>query len=359
MPYFLRTYMQGISADEFFDVFGLDSIRWPVRLMADDTRGEYRDPEQGEGASLDLPRIFSDNWRIQTEEIPDERYRTIRHTIATPRGNLSMVTQTNSYTDWVAERLIKHKGDLEIVQTCQSWPVCDVGAVNSVADAFDERGIVRGSVVSSDVYGQPGCWQDFCCMRGTEQAILDTYDDPQWVHEFLSAIQKRKLHFIESLRGARYDLMELGGGDASTTVISPGLFQHFVAPYDSILIEAAHRAGMRIVYHTCGGMMPILEDIAAMGADAMETFTPPAMGADVDLAEAKRRIGDRVCMIGAFDQGHYFRGCSPEETRAEVRRCFLEAGAGGGYILSPSDHFFDSDVELIRAFAEEARTCLY
>ena len=36
-----------------------------------------------------------------------------------------------------------------------------------------------------------------------------------------------------------------------------------------------------MTYHTCGGMMPILEQIAGMGPDAMETFTPPDMGGDV------------------------------------------------------------------------------
>jgi len=33
------------------------------------------------------------------------------------------------------------------------------------------------------------------------------------------------------------------------------------------------------------------------------------------LAEAKDRIGDNVTMIGGFDQFHFFRGCTPEETR--------------------------------------------
>lgn len=48
--------------------------------------------------------------------------------------------------------------------------------------------------------------------------------------------------------------------------------------------------------------MPILEDIAAMKPDAMETFSPPAMGGDTILAEAKQRIGNKVCMIGGFDR---------------------------------------------------------
>ena len=154
-------------------------------------------------------------------------------------------------------------------------------------------------------------------------------------------------------------MLELGGGDASTTVISPKLFEKFVAPYDTKLIALAHEAGQRIAYHTCGGMMPILEQIAGMGPDAMETFTPPDMGGDVDLAEAKRRIGDKVCLIGGFDQFHFFTGCTPEQTRAEVRRCFEAAGQGGGYILSPSDHFFDADPALVAAFADEARRCIY
>jgi uroporphyrinogen-III decarboxylase len=96
-----------------------------------------------------------------------------------------------------------------------------------------------------------------------------------------------------------------------------------------------------------------------MSPDAMETFTPAAMGGDTRLAEAKERVGDRVCMIGGFDQFHYFKGCTPAETRRAVRECFAAAGEGGGYILAPSDHFFEADLDLLRAFAEEARLCVY
>ena len=105
--------------------------------------------------------------------------------------------------------------------------------------------------------------------------------------------------------------------------------------------------------------MPLLDRLVAMGPDAVETFTAPSMGADTELAAAKKRIGDMVCMIGGFDQVHYFAGGTAEQTRAEVRRCFEQAGAGGGYILAPSDHFFDAEIELLEAFADEARACTY
>lgn len=105
--------------------------------------------------------------------------------------------------------------------------------------------------------------------------------------------------------------------------------------------------------------MPILEDIAKMNPDAMETFSPEAMGGDTILDEAKQRIGDKVCMIGGFDQFHFFTGCSEADTRKEVRRCFKAAGMNGGFILSPSDHFFEVDLKLIKAFADEAKQCIY
>ena len=57
--------------------------------------------------------------------------------------------------------------------------------------------------------------------------------------------------------------------------------------------------------------MPLLERIADMGPDAMETLTPPGMGGDVDLAEAKRRVGERVCLVGGWDQFHFSRAARP------------------------------------------------
>ena len=189
---------------------------------------------------------------------------------------------------------------------------------------------------------------------------METYDDPAWVHELLGILLRRKKVFVESLAGARYDILELGGGGASSTVISPRLFDEFVAPYDSQLIALAHRAGQRIAYHTCGGMMPILEQIAAMGPDAMETFTPPGMGGDADLAEARRRIPQNICMIGGFDQFHFFKGCTADQTRGP--RCAVVSRRRAGmaaYILCPSDNFFEAEPELVKAFADEARKCGY
>jgi uroporphyrinogen decarboxylase len=347
MKYFLDKYMGGISSYGFFEHFGLDPIVWTVPLTPNGKKGEYH--ENG--------NIMSDNWRIVSQPIDNEKYVTVRRSIITPKGTLTTVLQSNEYTTWVSEHLIKQKSDIEMISDYVTHPLCDKAAVEAEVDSYGDKALIRGHIPGFDFFGQPGCWQDAACLVGIEKLILLTYDDPAWVNELLEILRQRKLSFIRSLKGVRYDLLELGGGDASSTVISPDIFDAFVAPFDSELISEAHKSGQKIVYHTCGGMMPLLENIASMAPDAMETFTPPAMGGDTDLAEAKRRIGDKVCMIGGFDQHNFFTNCSPDETRKEVRRCFEAAGQNGGFILSPSDHFFDADPELIAAYTDEAKTC--
>ena len=351
--------MNGISVDEYFDKTGIDPILWTISHRPDENKGEYNDPTQSEIGFLESRRISSDQWRIEQEDIPNSGYKTTRYRFITPKGTLSMVLQANDYTAWVTEHLIKEKKDIDIIGEYVTHPKCDVEDINHQAQAWGDRGIVRGWICCFDIFGQPGCWQDAACLVGIERLVMETYDDPQWVHALLDILFQRKKTYIESLKGARYDIHELGGGDASDTVISPSLFDSFVAPYDGELIRIAHEAGQRISYHTCGGMMSILENVAAMGPDAMETFTPPAMGGNADLKAAKKRIGDKVCMIGGFDQYHYLKGCTAQETRKEVRRCFEAAGEDGGYILCPSDNFFDADPELIGAFGDEAHRCRY
>jgi len=354
MPSFLRE-AGGLSEREFFDRYGLDAIRWTTPLRP------------GEGARLDPDAdpiseswsFLTGEWRVKRSALSHPDFRTTRYAFTTPRGTLSMVVQDDGRTTWVAERLIKRPADIDVVARNTPVPLCDGGAVRAATTEFGDRGIVRGAVPGFAVYGQPGCWQDAAVLVGIQELIFAAHDDPGWVTALLGVLRDRKLAFLRSSAGAPFDLIELGGGDASSTVISPALFDRFVAPFDAPLVAAAHDAGQRIVYHTCGGMMPLLERIAEMGVDAMETFTPKDMGGDTRLAEAKARIGGRACMIGGFDQYHCFTGCAPEDTRRAVRAAFEAAGAGGGFILAPSDHFFEAEPTLLDAFAAEARACAY
>jgi len=101
-----------------------------------------------------------------------------------------------------------------------------------------------------------------------------------------------------------------------------------------------HDLGFLITYHTCGGTSKIEDYIVANGCDASETLAPVSIGSNQDPWDYKKKIGNRVALIGGMDQ-------------------FKEVGYEGGYILSCADHFFETPVENIRVYAEAARECVY
>jgi uroporphyrinogen-III decarboxylase len=66
-----------------------------------------------------------------------------------------------------------------------------------------------------------------------------------------------------------------------------------------------------------------------------------------------------VCLIGGVNQLAVLDTGTREEIRAEVFRLFQTFGRGGGYIMAPSDHFFETPVENIEHYVAAARECVY
>ena len=65
----------------------------------------------------------------------------------------------------------------------------------------------------------------------------------------------------------------------------------------------------------------------------MNVLEPRPIG-DTDLADAKIRIGDRVCLIGNIQYDDIARG-SEAEVEQLVAEAIEQGAPGGGFILSP------------------------
>lgn len=138
------------------------------------------------------------------------------------------------------------------------------------------------------------------------------------------------------------------------------LHREFCLPDDRKMHDALRAAGHRSAYHTCGGMMRILDCILANGRDASETLAPPGVGGNIrEPARVREAFGGRLAMIGGLDQFHVLTDGTPERIRAEVHRLFQGFGRDGGYICSASDHFFETPPENLRVFAQAGRECKY
>jgi len=345
--YHLDEYMGGVEPLEAFRATGMDAAIQYFEAM-----GQFWIPD-AEKYALQTPQ-----WQdVMTVVDSNPDAKVVHHRIVTPEGELTYKTGANRTTTWITEYLIKQHEDVDLIDRYMPVARLDKAAVAREYDRVGDAGILRGFVWGD----QAGCWQHACCLMDVQQLIFETYENPDWVHRLLKALLEKKLQFIEeSLRGARFDLIETGGGAASDTVISPRLHAEFCLPYDRQMHRAVHDAGLLATYHTCGGMMNILDLIVANETDASETLTPPGCGGNItEPAKVRDAYAGRVAMIGGMDQFNVLTNGTPERIRAEVRRLFEGFGRDGGYILSASDHFFDAPVENLRVFAEAARQCTY
>lgn len=329
--YHLQHFMDGADQLEAFKRVGLDASITPTDIYTE---------------------VESPDWRVTHD---GGRWR-----VRTPDGELTWTTASDEYTTYHTEAPLKTARDIEIF--VKHWPgtTLDHARLNDWYDRTGDAGIVRGFVACA---AQPGPWQEFCELVGTQEAILLAMDNPPLVHHFLEEMTRKKIEFVHrELSGAKFDLIEHGGGAASSTVISPAMFDEFCVPYDRRIISAIHEVGLRTVYHTCGGMMAILDRIPNNGTDASETLSPPGVGGDIrpeDRAAVKRVLGGKVALIGGLDQSNILTDGTPARIEAEVRTLFETFGAGGGYICSASDHFFHAPVENLIAFARAAEHCRY
>ncbi len=345
--YHLDEYMGGVDALEAFKMTGLDASIQYFEAM-----GQFWIPD------AERYLIRSPEWREEIQVIdanPDGKI--LHHTIATPGGTLTYKTGGDRTTTWITEYLIKRHEDVDLIEKYLPVATLDKKAIAAEYGRVGDSGILRGFVWGD----QAGCWQHACCLIDVQALILECSDNPDWVHRLLRVLLERKLRFIEeSLRGARFDLIETGGGAASDTVISPDLHREFCLPYDRQIHDALHSVGHKATYHTCGGMMHILDQVVENGANASETLAPPGVGGNItDPARVRQVYGGKVAMIGGMDQFNLLTGGTSEEIRAEVNRLFEGFGRDGGYVCSASDHFFTTPPGNLRSFAEAARECVY
>ena len=192
-----------------------------------------------------------------------------------------------------------------------------------------------------------------------QDLILATFDKPDWVHELLGILRDKKLRFIEGMLDAPFDLVETGGGAASSTLISPAIHETFCLPYDRALHDALHAEGFLVSYHTCGGTKGIEEHIVANGTDISETLAPVSIGGNQEPWEFKEKIAGRLALIGGLDQFSVLTTGDEAAIREAVKTLFTRVGGDGGYVLSCADHFFDTPRRNLEIYVDAARECVY
>ncbi len=303
--------------------------------------------------SFSLPSV-----EASVEAGQDRDLRVVRRIFKTPEGTLTDVTKVPPPGDRTygmspnpvrTEYMVKDKDDLKALR----YLIADKAGVShepyfAAERLFGERGLVELNIMSQ-----------MCHRAGDAMAMEDLmvayHDDRSFFDELVGLFQREMMDEVEHAIQAGvkhffanwyYNSMSVGW--------SPRIWKEVFAPQLQEMCDRVHAAGGTVNMYDDGKVMPVAQMIADAGVDVLQTLTPPPVG-DTDLAELKRTIGDRVCLMGYVDLLYVIKRGTPDLVEQTVKEAIAIAGPTG-FILGTSDSLREgTPVENVRAYFDAAR----
>jgi uroporphyrinogen decarboxylase len=250
------------------------------------------------------------------------------------------------YFDFYGYPLAEYE-TLEEIKDNYQWPEPVnpkevAGLAEKVKKLHDEnKYAIVGDVVNS------GIWERSENLRGFQNFLMDIIvnkDIAHYVLENMVEHQKKRMEQYLSVVGPYLDVVFVGDDLATnqSTVMSLESFREMVKPYFkdywAFIKKRAPKA--KLMYHSCGAIVPFLDDLIEIGVDILNPIQVNASGMDTKLL--KKRFGDRLCFWGAVDAHEVMRIGSVADVEAEVRRRVGDLGPDG-YVLS-ENHNVQADI---------------
>ncbi len=164
--------------------------------------------------------------------------------------------------------------------------------------------------------------------------LMAMMDDPTKTKECLEALTRGAIALGRGQAAKGVDAILISSAFAGAGFISPEQYREFVLPYEQKVISGIREESRLPIYtHTCGAIGDRLELIMETGTDGIDTLDPPPLG-DVELSEAKHRVGERLFIKGNLDAVNVLLRGSTDQVGEAAKNCLSAASAGGGYILS-------------------------
>jgi len=188
---------------------------------------------------------------------------------------------------------------------------------------------------------------------GIENFSIIMFEYPELIDAALEANMERAVQMTEVINNEHdgpviHCCDDLGMKDS--TIVSPKWMREHVFPRVKPVADKVKEGGKYFSFHSCGNVTEIVPDLIDIGIDALN---PIEITAGMDLAEMKKKYGDRLVLIGNANANVIQLG-SPDDVRSEVRRCLDDAARGGGYFLN-GGITQATPVENVTAYFDEAK----
>ena len=169
-------------------------------------------------------------------------------------------------------------------------------------------------------------------LLGYETLCYAVVDQPDLVDAILERVGAFYVELTRTLADFRTAAVIWGSDDLgfrTGTMMSPEFLRTKILPWHRRCAEIAHAKDKPYLLHSCGNLDGIMADLVDdVGIDARHSFEDVIL----PVAEAKRRYGERVCLLGGIDMDFLCRS-GTREIRRRVRETLDTCLPGGGYCL--------------------------
>ncbi|MFX0072052.1 MAG: uroporphyrinogen decarboxylase family protein [Candidatus Hermodarchaeota archaeon] len=180
------------------------------------------------------------------------------------------------------------------------------------------------------------------------------HKNPKFIKEVHEVYAQFTAELYMSYMDAGAELFVESGDLAYHTgpMMSPKKFNELLLPAYRIITDTVHDRGGKIVLHTDGQITPLLDFVVNCGFDGLQSLEPTA---GVDLALVKKKVGDKICLMGNIDVSHILVDATKEEVYDAVKFAIKTAAPGGGFIVSAANMHPGVSVENLRWMVEATK----
>ena len=169
-----------------------------------------------------------------------------------------------------------------------------------------------------------------------EQLVIDHIEKG---YDFLKVYYLKKGVFHALIAAAKqHDIPVIGHasddvGMQDRTTVSPEMYRRLIKPSQARAFRFIHECTPApLMYHTCGSVYAILDDLIEIGIDALNPVQTDA--ANMEAHRLKRDFGYRISIWGGINSSCVLPWGTPCEVWEEVQRVIGALAPGGGYILN-------------------------
>jgi uroporphyrinogen decarboxylase len=195
-------------------------------------------------------------------------------------------------------------------------------------------------------------------LTGMEKLLTDLLVEPEYLHPLLDRILQINTEVGRQLIKLGIDMIWCGDdfGSQRGMIMDPDLWRRIIKPKIKWMFEEfrAVNPEIKIAWHSCGSIIPIIPDFIEIGLDVLNPIQPMAKGMDPHFL--KSEYGNDLVFFGGICEQDLLPNGNPQQIKDEIKRRVSILGNGGGYIVAPAHHIQDdTPVENTMAIFEAVR----